>query len=179
LNHLDHINLLRPAGIAAGGIWADLGAGTGAFTLAVRELLGEQAEIHAVDKDRVSLDTFSQRYLARFGSSDRLHILHTDFSTLLPQLPLLDGVIMANSLHFFKDKARILSGVRNMLKPAGSLLLVEYNVDRGNPWVPYPLSLQTYQGLAPKAGFSEPRLLARHPSSFLREFYSASATRQD
>jgi hypothetical protein len=54
------------------------------------------------------------------------------------------------------------------------LLLVEYNVDRGNPWVPYPLSFSTFKSVAMAAGFEEPRLVATHPSSFLREIYSAS-----
>jgi ubiquinone/menaquinone biosynthesis C-methylase UbiE len=82
---------------------------------------------------------------------------------------------MANSLHYFKDKERILRHVQEFLKPNGIFLLVEYNVDSGNPWVPYPLSFETYRALAPRAGFSEPRLLARVPSRFLREFFSAVA----
>jgi ubiquinone/menaquinone biosynthesis C-methylase UbiE len=168
--------LLRPAALAPGGNWADLGAGTGAFTLALRELLGKEAEIHAVDKDRASLETLIQRYRARFGNAEGLDLLQADFSTAL-QLPPLDGALMANSLHFFKDKESVLRSVREMLKPAACLLLVEYNVDRGNPWVPYPLSFHTYQGLAVRAGFAEPRLLAMLPSSFLREFYSAAAVR--
>ncbi len=176
MNHLDHVSLLKPAGLAPGGIWADLGAGSGAFTLALRELLGEGAEIYAVDKDRTRLDELGRAYRARFGSSGRLRVLRADFSRGLKDVPPLDGVLMANSLHFFKDKQRILGGVHGLLKPGGWLLLVEYNADRGNPWVPYPLSFSTFQNLAPTAGFSEPRLLARRPSSFLREFYSAAAT---
>jgi SAM-dependent methyltransferase len=82
---------------------------------------------------------------------------------------------MANSLHYFRDKEKVLQHAGSFLKPGGALLLVEYNVDRGNPWVPHPLSYETFRSLAPRAGFSEPRLLAKHPSSFLREFYSALA----
>jgi hypothetical protein len=85
---------------------------------------------------------------------------------------------MANSLHFFRDKEKILRHVHGLLKPNGILLLVEYNVDSGNMWVPHPLSFETYQALAPRAGFSEPRLLAKAPSRFLREFYSAAAYRE-
>ena len=80
---------------------------------------------------------------------------------------------MANSLHFFKDKEKILQHVREFLKPNGALLTVEYNVDSGNMWVPYPLTFETYYLLAPRAGFTEPRLLAKEPSRFLKEFYSA------
>jgi ubiquinone/menaquinone biosynthesis C-methylase UbiE len=183
MNHADHVNLLRPADLPPGGVWADLGAGSGAFTLALRELVGPEAEIHAVDKDRVWLRELEQAYRARFGDSSRLHPLPADFTRPL-DLPPLDGVVMANSLHFFKDKERILRHVRTFLKPGGALLLpprggtlllVEYNVDRGNFWVPHPLSFETFRALAPSAGFSEPRLLAKHPSSFLREFYSALA----
>ena len=54
------------------------------------------------------------------------------------------------------------------------LLIVEYNVDLGNLWVPYPFSFETYCKLALRANFSEPRLLAKVPSRFLREIYSAS-----
>lgn len=51
MDHNDHVNLLRPADLPPGGLWADLGAGSGAFTLALRELVGPGAEIHAVEKD--------------------------------------------------------------------------------------------------------------------------------
>ncbi len=177
MDHSDHVNLLRPADLPPGGTWADLGAGTGAFTLALRELIGPEAEIHAVDKDRSSLDELSRLYRARFGAAEGLHTVRADFARALPPLPALDGVLMANSLHFFKDKLSLLSRVRELLKPDGRLLLVEYNVDRGNIWVPYPLSFGTYAALAPRAGLTAPHLLATHPSSFLREFYSAESRR--
>jgi ubiquinone/menaquinone biosynthesis C-methylase UbiE len=172
MDHDDHVNLLKPAALNLGGTWADVGAGGGAFTLALRELVGPNAIIYAVDKDRSRLNELEQAYRARFGDSKNLHIIAADFSRLL-DLPSLDGIVMANSLHFFKDKEKILRQVRTHLKPNGILLLVEYNVDSGNSWVPHPLSFETFRTLAPRAGFSMPRLLAKHPSSFLREFYSA------
>ena len=85
---------------------------------------------------------------------------------------------MANSLHYFKDREKILRHVRSFLKLHGVLLLVEYNVDSGNPWVPYPLSFETYRLLAPRVGYTEPQLLSTTPSRFLKEFYSAVAYRQ-
>ena len=177
MNHTDHVNLMRPAHLLQGGVYADLGAGSGAFTLALRELVGLDAIIYAVDKDRGALKQLDSAHRARFHTSDNLILLPSDFSHPL-SFPPLDGVVMANSLHFFKDKETILHHVRSFLKPDGALVLIEYNVDRGNLWVPHPLSFETWFALAPRAGFSEPRLLATAPSRFLKGFYSALAQRE-
>lgn len=174
MEHREHVELLRPARIPPGGVWADLGAGSGAFTLALRELAGPQAEIYAVDKDRSRLHELERNYRDRFGDAAHVHLLGADFSHPL-DLPELDGVLMANSLHFFRQKEPVLAQVRRLLKPAGLFLLVEYNVDRGNLWVPHPLSFESFRELAQRSGFNEPRLVATRPSSFLREFYSAVA----
>ena len=177
MEHTDHLNLLRPAGLPQGGTWADFGAGEGAFTLALRELTGPDAVIYAVDRDGAALRRLKKDYIARFSSTDNLILLPNDFARPL-DLPPLDGIVMANSLHYFREKEGILRHVRGFLKPNGVLLLVEYNVDEGNLWVPYPLSFETFRTLAPQAGFGEPRLLAKVPSSFLNEFYSAAAYRE-
>lgn len=175
MNHADHVNLLRPANPPAGGRWADLGAGTGAFTLALRELVGPEAEIFAVDRDAGSLRELERAFARRFGSNHLLRTIQQDL--LAPDgLPTqLDGIVMANSLHYFKDKLPVLRQVHSFISPGGVLLLVEYNVDRGNMWVPYPLSYSRFESLAPQVGLQQPRLLAAHPSSFLREIYSAEA----
>jgi ubiquinone/menaquinone biosynthesis C-methylase UbiE len=178
MDHSDHVNLLKPADIKPGGSWADLGAGSGAFTFATRELTGPTASIYAVDKDHASLNQLKQSYRVRFGDSQNLNLIAGDFSRTL-DLPALDGIVMANSLHFFKDKEKILRHVSSFLKPNGILLVVEYNVDSGNLWVPYPFSFETYRKLAPRANFSEPRLLAKVPSRFLREFYSAACNKNN
>lgn len=178
MDHNDHVNLLRPADLTQGGTWADLGAGSGAFTLALRELIGLDATIYAVDKDQGTLEQLESAHRARFATSRNLIPLNQDF-TRLSDIPALDGVVMANSLHFFKEKEKILRHVCGLLKPNGALLVIEYNVDSGNLWVPHPLSFKTYQALAGRAGFTEPRLLAKIPSRFLKEFYSAVSYRKD
>ena len=176
MDHTDHVNLLRPANLTPGGTWADFGAGAGAFTLALRELVGPHANIYAVDKDQRALRDLEKAHRERFTTSQNIHTVRADFSGLL-SLPPLDGIVMANSLHYFKDKEKTLRHVRSFLKMNGILLLVEYNVDSGNLWVPHPLSFETYRQLAPSAGFSEPQLLGTAPSRFLKEFYSAAAHR--
>ncbi len=173
MNHQDHVRLLQRAIPVRGGVWADLGSGEGAFTLALRDLLGPEGQILSVDKDQGRLAAQQRIFRERVPDS-RIQFIHADFSHPLA-LPSLDGIVMANSLHFFRDKEPILRQVGAYLRAEGRLVLVEYNVDRGNMWVPYPCSFETFRVLAPRAGLAEPQLLATAPSHFLREFYSALA----
>jgi len=174
MNHNDHVNLLRPANLPQGGVYADFGAGSGAFTLALHDIVGSDSTIYAVDKDQSSLRELENSHRTRFNTTRNLILLPNDFSRPF-ELPPLDGIVMANSLHFFKDKEKMLRHVYGFLKPNGALVIVEYNVDSGNMWVPHPLTFETFRTLAPRAGFTEPRLLAKVPSRFLKEFYSAMA----
>jgi ubiquinone/menaquinone biosynthesis C-methylase UbiE len=173
MNHSDHVDLLRGGIPARGGVWADLGAGTGAFTLALADLLGPAGVIYAVDRDRGALAQLERAMRSHFPET-ALHTLKADFTQPL-DLPLLDGVVMANSLHFHQAKEPILQRVRGTLKEGGRLIVVEYNVDRGNHWVPYPISYPTWAALARRAGFTRTRWLDSRSSRFLREIYSAES----
>jgi SAM-dependent methyltransferase len=171
MNHTDHVNLLREGIPGSGGLWADLGSGTGAFTLALADLIGPGGEIHSVDKDRAALRQQEGAMRARFPEVE-LHLHVADFSRQL-DLPPLDGVVMANSLHFLRHKEPVLQLVHSYLRPAGRLIVVEYDTDRGNPWVPYPFSFRTWQELASRCSFTSTALLATRPSRFLGHIYSA------
>lgn len=171
MTHDDHVALLREGVVSAGPVWADLGSGDGAFTLALADLLGPDGCIYSIDRDRGALRRQAAEMSARFPAV-AVEYVAGDFARDLP-LPRLDGAVMANSLHFERDKAPVLERVRGCLRPGGRLVLVEYNTDRGNPWVPHPISYPTWEALAAEGGFVGTRLLARRPSRFLGEIYSA------
>lgn len=171
MNHQDHVNLLR-GGVADGGTtWADLGSGSGAFTLALAELLGGDGEIYSVDRNAGALREQERALRTQFPQIT-VHCLTADFTRPL-ELPALDGIVMANSLHFQRDQRAVVQSIKAYLRPGGRFVLVEYNVDQGNPWVPYPVSYESWQALAHRCGFGTTRLLATRPSSFLKEIYSA------
>lgn len=171
MNHSDHVRLIRDGVSGGGSVWADLGSGEGAFTLALADLLGPSGYIYSVDTDARALQEQRRELQARFPAV-KLEQRAADFTRPL-DLPPLDGIVMANSLHFQRRKEPVLRLVRGMLKPGGRLVLVEYNADRGNWWVPYPMSYPTWEALATANGFVETRLLTTQPSRFLREIFSA------
>lgn len=174
MRHADHVALLRD-GVPTGGIWADLGSGEGAFTLALAELIGPGGGIHSVDTDAGALRT-QQRALSERFPDMALEVHRADFTRPLA-LPPLDGIVMANSLHFHGDHAAVVRQVLGWLKPGGRFVLVEYDADRGNTWVPHPLSYKTWERVAEGTGLADTRLLHRVSSRFLGAIYSALSVR--
>ena len=133
MKHADHVGLLRPADLPTGGAWADLGAGSGAFTLALRELVGAGAIIHAVDKDQGSLRELEHAYMRRFNESGSLHRVEADFTAGL-DLPALDGVLMANSLHFHRDMVVAVQKTMKSAFPVVDLYTTPIATYAGNWW---------------------------------------------
>jgi len=174
VNHADHVQLIEN-GIDrdSAGLWVDFGAGSGAFTLALRDIAGPDTAIIAIDEDRASLQTLRANMERRFPGT-QLRLLEADFAAHLT-LPPLDGIIVANAIHFvsLQDQTALLRRWRSYLKPEGRLVVVEYDTDSGNRWAPYPMSYAAFRETARAAGFADPVLLGSRPSRWLRRIYSA------
>ena len=110
---------------------------------------------------------------ARFPGTKARYVA-ADFCRAV-DLPALDGIVSANALHFAEGQAHVAELLRSYLRPGGRLLVVEYNIDHSNFAVPYPVPYPHWQTLARGAGFAHTELLARRPSRFLREIYSAAS----
>lgn len=149
MTHDEMVALIRAGIPRPGGTWADFGAGTGNFTLALRDLVGSEATIYAIDRDRRALN----RLRARWDGDATLHTLHADFTQPL-DLPPLDGALMANALHFVRQQKATLQHVKSYLRPGGVLLLVEYDVGSARPATPHPMPYKRFEKLAQEAGFA-------------------------
>jgi SAM-dependent methyltransferase len=139
--------------------------------MALADLLGPGAHITAVDRDAGALRRLATEVGSRFPAT-QVETLVADFRKTLP-LAGLDGVVMANSLHFLGDKQPVLASVKAMLRPGGRLIVVEYGSDRGNPWVPHPFTYARWEQMAADAGFEQTRQLGAVPSRYLGSMYSA------
>src|SRR5690349_24559907 len=117
MDHTDHVSLLRP-GVPPGGSWADLGAGDGAFTLALADLLGPGGRIVAVDRDRSALQRNAAAVAQRFSGT----VHETLVADLTGPLDIggiegLDGIVAANSLHYVAQdrQADVVRGLTGLL----------------------------------------------------------------
>ena len=175
MEHPDHVALLRP-GVPPGGAWADIGAGEGAFTLALADLLGPGGSIVAIDRDGRALKRNAAAVHERFPAT-KLETLVGDLTKplVIGGKGRLDGIVAANSLHYVPSErqADVVRDLSAYLKPGSRFVVVEYDAERGNPWVPHPISYRAWQWIAMAAGLADTRLAGRVPSRFLGSIYSA------
>jgi SAM-dependent methyltransferase len=174
VDHADHVGLIRAGVDPTARRWLELGAGRGAFTLALADLLGPGAEITAVDRDRGDLATLANTLGERFPAA-KLTTLVADFSAAFGVEGQFDGLLAANALHFVREPLAVIDGVRPLLRPGARIVVVEYDSDSGNPWVPHPFSLRTWETMAAEAGLLDTRLIGRVPSRFLGAIYAAAS----
>lgn len=141
--------------------WADLGCGSGTFTTALAHYLAAGSLIYAVDQ---KLATGLQ---IPVPAGIQVKTLELDFVKNEWPFAALDGIVMANALHYVRDQAAFLEKLKRYLKPEGRLLIVEYNTDRPVPtWVPYPLSYPSLEKLFKKQGFRHIEMIGERPSVY-------------
>ena len=148
--------------------WADLGSGRGLFTHALSMLLPPGSTIYAVDRDAAAVNSITL--------SPKVSAIKVvkDFVNDPLQAEPLDGILMANALHFVKDKFRFMKGTRLSLKPSGTMLIVEYDTETSNQWVPYPISYSSLERAHAGMGFTSLSRIGSTPSKYNRaEIYSA------
>ncbi len=148
--------------------WADLGCGTGTFTLALAVLLQAPSIIHAVDKDEAALYKIPTQHNEITIEKRRGDFIKEDLA-----FTNLDGILIANALHYVKDKATLIQKLQSYLHGTGCFLIVEYETDAANPWVPYPIRFQALEGLFHDMGFKKVEKLGELPSRYQGEMYAA------
>jgi SAM-dependent methyltransferase len=183
MKHADAIELIRDAVDARGGVWADLGAGAGTFTRALSAVLGAGSTVFAVDDDARAVRALRELSTSASGGA-RVIAVKADFSQplVLPGLvrgqAQLDGILLANALHFVRDPQRVLSMLVEQLRPGGRAIVVEYDRREASKWVPFPIPASRRPRLAESAGLAEPAITATRPSSYSGVLYTGVATRR-
>lgn len=153
--------------------WADLGCGTGTFTRALAECLAAGSTIHAMDRDASALRKIPS---AHKGVRVKTHL--GDFMGQPWPFADLDGILMANSLHYVENQPAFIRSCGAQMAPPGRFLIVEYDTNSANVWVPYPIGRARLTATFSAAGYSSIKVLHSRPSVFRRApLYAALITR--
>ena len=143
--------------------WADLGCGDGTFTLALAEVLAPGSLIHAIDRDASAL----KRIPATHGNVE-IKTQVGDFTRQPWPFDGLDGILMANSLHYIEDQPAFIRRCVSRMQPSGRFLIVEYDTRAANRWVPHPVGAAALVDLFEGVGYSSIRMLSSRPSLYRR-----------
>ncbi len=128
LKFINPKTVLFGAGLKSGDIVADLGTGSGFYSLAAAEIVGVNGEVHSADVKDSALDHLMSEARVKNLTNIRTYRCDLDEVTLGCRLPdgKCDMVIIANILHEVENQKNLLKHAYSMLKTGGKLLLVEW-----------------------------------------------------
>jgi ubiquinone/menaquinone biosynthesis C-methylase UbiE len=127
--------ILSATGVKPGMRIADIGAGTGLFTLLFARAVGPAGVVHAVDIS----PTFAAN-IQRRAQSERLANVTTvvNSQTDVRLAPTsIDLAFVCDTYHHFEEPAPMLASIRRALRPNGTLIVVDYEriEGRSSGWV--------------------------------------------
>lgn len=137
-NLLDERRLFAALALRPGMTMLDLGCGLGNYAIAASPYVGGQGIIHALDLWEEGIETLAVR--AEIG---RLTNIRAGVANAGAPLPLaaqsIDLCLMATIIHILVQEGVIqktLAEVRRVLKPGGTLAVVEFHKVEGPPGPP-------------------------------------------
>ncbi len=116
-------------GLKEGDWVADIGAGTGLYTVLFAEEVGSGGRVFAEDIEPLFLDLINQR-AADLSADNVTAVLGREDDVTLPKNSV-DVVFIADTYHYFEHREAIMRTIYEALKPGGSLILVEFDIMPG------------------------------------------------
>jgi ubiquinone/menaquinone biosynthesis C-methylase UbiE len=123
---------MRLIRVQRGSLVADLGAGSGYFTIRLARAVGRDGKVYAVDIQPGMLELL-QRAVDRARLANVVPVLGTQDDPRLPD-ESLDLVLMVDVYHELSSPQATLAHIKRALKPGGRLVLLEYRAE--DPDVP-------------------------------------------
>jgi ubiquinone/menaquinone biosynthesis C-methylase UbiE len=123
--------IMDALGVADASRVADVGAGSGWFTIRLARRVGPQGVVYAEDVQQEMLNAISRR-VRREGLSNVRAVLGRDGDPRLPE-GSLDVVLIVDAYHEFEDRVALLGNVAQALKPQGRVGVIDFKVEGGGP----------------------------------------------
>jgi predicted methyltransferase len=123
--------IMDALGIADASRVADVGAGSGWFTIRLARRVGPQGVVYAEDVQQEMLNAISRR-VQREGLANVRPVLGRGADPRLPE-GSLDAVIIVDAYHEIEDRVMLLTNVARALKPQGRIGVIDFRVEGGGP----------------------------------------------
>jgi ubiquinone/menaquinone biosynthesis C-methylase UbiE len=153
-----------------GAVVADIGAGSGYYSLKIAEIVGSTGHVYAVDIQQDMLDIIKSK-LGIVPVKNVTLVLAADDDPKLP-VGALDMAIMVDVYHELHQPQAVLQHIRTALKPGGRLILLEYREE--DPRVPiqrlHKMSVKTAKLEVEHEGFTLSRVINDLPWQHLLVF---------
>lgn len=117
-----------------GGLAAEVGSGTGQFTVRMAKKVGEDGRVYAIDVEPRMLEVLAERAAAA-EAWGIVGLLAPDGGGLPPEP--VDVVLMVNVLHHVQGRADYLRALGERLAPGGRIAIVDFH-ERALPIGPPP-----------------------------------------
>lgn len=116
-------------GLAPGAVVADIGAGSGLFTLPLARAVGPEGRVYAVDIDRGLVDHIAQK--AKEAGASQVRTVLGKFTD--PDLPArdVDVAFIYDVLHHIENRAEYLRNLATYLKPGGRIAVIDFHPELG------------------------------------------------
>lgn len=127
--------IVAASGARSGMRVADIGAGTGLFTLLFARAVGPRGSVAAVDISRQFADNIGRRARAD-GYTNVATLVNSQTDTRLPP-DSIDLAFVCDTYHHFEQPRAMLASIHRALRAGGSLVVVDYQRIEGNSsaWV--------------------------------------------
>jgi len=149
--------IFKAMGISVGSRVADIGAGSGFFTVRLARTVGPRGRVVAVDVNPDTVRQLQERIAREQLQNVEVHTgTHAD-----PRLPgSLDAVLIVNAYHEMTEHQTVLDNIRQALKLEGRLVIVEpiaqarEKTSRAEQYANHEISLDYVADDLLKAGFT-------------------------
>jgi ubiquinone/menaquinone biosynthesis C-methylase UbiE len=116
--------ILSKIGVRPGTVFADIGCGGGFFALPAARMVGEKGKVYGLDANPAAIAGLKEQ-AAREGLKNlRLSVGEAEVTVVCRHCA--DIVFIGIALHDFQDPSRVLANTRNIIKPTGRLVDLDW-----------------------------------------------------
>ena len=127
-------DVLNALGAGPGKRVADIGSGSGYFTIRLAQRVGTGGKVYAVDLDRAALDRLRER--AQHDALTQVETVPGEPAD--PHLPSqLDAALIVDAYHEFRQYDEMLTAIHRALVPGGRLVIIDGEAPADRPRTEY------------------------------------------